>query len=51
MTRAELTKQRDDLRRVLAQMLRITADPDPLHPSWTSTRQKAAVVFKLTEGN
>lgn len=48
MTNDELVKQRDELRRALASLLRVTADPDPLHPSWRKARQEAAAVYQRT---
>lgn len=34
-----------DLHAMLGRMLRITADPDPLHPSWSKTREDAAALY------
>ena len=47
MTKEQLKKQRDDLHRMLGKMLRLTADPDPLHPNWSQTRQDAAAVWHV----
>ena len=39
------------LRKELAWLLRLTADPDPIHPSWRAARQTAAEVFHGTADN
>ena len=35
-----------DLLKAVASLLRVTADPDPLHPTWKDARDKAAAVYQ-----